>query len=166
MIKYFDGGTGTMLNLKAGELPEQLNITDPERIYAVHKAYAEAGADIICTNTFGANPLKYDNYEEIIKAGVKLAKKTEKTVALDIGPTGKLLKPMGDLAFEDCLELYSEVVRAGKDGADLVLIETMGDTYEIKAAMLAAKEKKIAEINSKEKERIKAAKKKGPGMGM
>ena len=140
MIKYFDGGTGTMLNLKAGEIPEQLNITEPERVFAVHKAYAEAGADIISSNTFGANPIKYDNYEEMIKAGVALAKKAGKKVALDIGPTGKLLKPMGDLAFEDCLDAYAKVVKAGKDGADLVLIETMGDTYEIKAAVLAAKE--------------------------
>ena len=140
MIKYFDGGTGTMLNLRAGEIPEQLNITDPERVFAVHKAYAEAGADIISSNTFGANPIKYDNYAEMIKAGVALAKKTGKKVALDIGPTGKLLKPMGELEFEDCVEAFAKVVRAGKDGADLVLIETMGDTYEIKAAVLAAKE--------------------------
>ena len=140
MIKYFDGGTGTMLNLKAGEVPEQLNITEPERVFDVHRAYAEAGADIISSNTFGANPIKYDNYEEMIKAGVALAKRAGKKVALDIGPTGKLLKPMGELDFEDCLEAYAKVVRAGKDGADLVLIETMGDTYEIKAAVLAAKE--------------------------
>ncbi|MBR7072578.1 MAG: homocysteine S-methyltransferase family protein, partial [Eubacterium sp.] len=140
MIKYFDGGTGTMLNLKAGELPEQLNITDPERIFAVHKAYAEAGADIITANTFGANPLKYENCAEIVKAGVALAKRTGKKAALDIGPTGRLLKPMGDLAFEDCYNAFAEVVKAGAEEADLVLIETMGDTYEIKAAILAAKE--------------------------
>ncbi len=140
MIKYFDGGMGTMLNLAAGELPEKLNITDPERVLRVHMAYAEAGADIITANTFGANPLKYDNCAEIVRAGVELAKQTGKKVALDIGPTGKLLKPMGDLDFEECVSLYSEVVRAGRDVADLVLIETMGDTYEIKAAVLAAKE--------------------------
>ena len=140
MIKYFDGGMGSMLNLSAGELPEELNITNPERVFAVHKAYAEAGADIITANTFGANPLKYENYEEIVKAGVALAKKTGKKVALDLGPTGKLLKPLGDLSFDDCVDLYSKVVSAGADGADIVLIETMGDTYEIKAAMLAAKE--------------------------
>ncbi len=140
MIKYFDGGTGTMLNLKAGELPEQLNITEPERIYAVHKAYAEAGADIITANTFGANPFKYENCAEVVKAGVALAKRTGKKVALDLGPTGRLLKPMGDLAFEDCYKAFAEVVKAGVENADLVLIETMGDTYEIKAAILAAKE--------------------------
>lgn len=140
MIKYFDGGMGTMLNLKAGELPEQLNITDPKRVLAVHYAYADAGADIITSNTFGANPLKYENYEELVKAGVELAGRTGKKVALDIGPTGKLLKPLGSLDFEDCVDAFAKVVRAGKDGADLVLIETMGDTYEIKAAVLAAKE--------------------------
>ena len=140
MIKYFDGGMGTMLNLAAGELPEQLNITDPERVLRVHTAYAAAGADIITANTFGANPLKYENCAEIVRAGVALAGKAGKKIALDLGPTGKLLKPMGDLDFEDCVSLYAEVVKAGRDGSDLVLVETMGDTYEIKAAVLAAKE--------------------------
>lgn len=140
MIKYFDGGMGSMLNLRPGELPEKLNISDPDRVYRVHKAYADAGADIITANTFGANRLKYDNCDELVKAGVALAKKTGKKVALDLGPTGKLLKPMGDLDFEDCVSIYADVVNAGKDDADIVLIETMGDTYEIKAAMLAAKE--------------------------
>lgn len=140
MIRYFDGGMGSMLNLKAGELPEKLNISDPERVYAIHKAYAEAGADIITANTFGANRLKYDNVEELVRAGVKNAKRTGKKVALDLGPTGKLLKPMGDLDFEECIDIYAQVINAGKEDSDLVLIETMGDTYEIKAAVLAAKE--------------------------
>lgn len=140
MIKFFDGAMGSMLNLAAGELPEQLNITDPDRVFAVHKGYAEAGADFITANTFGANSLKYDNVAELVKAGVALAKKTEKKVALDIGPTGKLLKPMGDLDFEKAVELFSEVVNAGKDESDVVIIETMSDTYELKAAILAAKE--------------------------
>lgn len=140
MIKYFDGGMGSMLNLRPGELPEKLNISDPDRVYRVHKAYADAGADIITANTFGANRLKYDNCDELVKAGVALAKKTGKKVALDLGPTGKLLKPMGDLDFEECVRIYADVVNAGKEDADIVLIETMGDTYEIKAAMLAAKE--------------------------
>lgn len=140
MIKYFDGGMGSMLNLRPGELPERLNISDPDRVYRVHKAYADAGADIITANTFGANRLKYDNCDELVRAGVALAKKTGKKVALDLGPTGKLLKPMGDLDFEECVSIYADVVNAGKDDADIVLIETMGDTYEIKAAMLAAKE--------------------------
>lgn len=129
-----------MLNLKAGELPELLNINDPERVYAIHKAYADAGCNIISANTFGANRFKYDNVDEIVKAAVKNAKKTGKKVALDIGPTGKLLKPMGDLDFEECVDIFADVVKAGRDEADLVLLETFGDLYEIKAAMLAVKE--------------------------
>lgn len=140
MITYFDGGMGTMLNLKAGELPELLNINDPERVYAIHKAYADAGCNIISANTFGANRFKYDNVDEIVKAAVKNAKRTGKKVALDIGPTGKLLKPMGDLDFEECVDIFADVVKAGRDEADLVLLETFGDLYEIKAAMLAVKE--------------------------
>lgn len=129
-----------MLNLKAGELPELLNINDPERVYAIHKAYADAGCNIISANTFGANRFKYDNVDEIVKSAVKNAKRTGKKVALDIGPTGKLLKPMGDLNFEECVDIFADVVKAGRDEADLVLLETFGDLYEIKAAMLAVKE--------------------------
>lgn len=140
MITYFDGGMGTMLNLKAGELPELLNINDPERVYAIHKAYADAGCNIISANTFGANRFKYNNVDEIVKSAVKNAKRTGKKVALDIGPTGKLLKPMGDLDFEECVDIFADVVKAGRDDADLVLLETFGDLYEIKAAMLAVKE--------------------------
>lgn len=140
MITYFDGGMGTMLNLKAGELPELLNINDPERVYAIHKAYADAGCNIISANTFGANRFKYDNVDEIVKSAVKNAKRTGKKVALDIGPTGKLLKPMGDLDFEECVDIFADVVKACRDEADLVLLETFGDLYEIKAAMLAVKE--------------------------
>ena len=141
MITYFDGGMGSMLNLKAGELPELLNITDPDRVYAIHEAYANAGADIISANTFGANRLKYDNVDELVKAAVKNAKRTGKRVAIDIGPTGKLLKPMGDLDFEECVDIFADVVRAGNEaGADLVICETFGDLYELKAAMLSVKE--------------------------
>ena len=129
-----------MLNLKAGELPELLNINDPERVYAIHKAYADAGCNIISANTFGANRFKYDNVDEIVKSAVKNAKRTGKKVALDIGPTGKLLKPMGDLDFEECVDIFADIVKAGRDEADLVLLETFGDLYEIKAAMLAVKE--------------------------
>ena len=129
-----------MLNLKAGELPELLNINYPERVYAIHKAYADAGCNIISANTFGANRFKYDNVDEIVKSAVKNAKRTGKKVALDIGPTGKLLKPMGDLDFEECVDIFADVVKAGRDEADLVLLETFGDLYEIKAAMLAVKE--------------------------
>ena len=140
MIKFFDGGMGSMLNLSAGELPEPLNITEPDRVLKIHRAYAEAGAEYITTNTFGANSLKYDNVDELVKAGVSLAKKAGKKVALDIGPTGKLLKPMGDLDFEKAVEIFSDVIKAGANGSDVVIIETMSDTYELKAAVLAAKE--------------------------
>lgn len=142
-IKFFDGSMGTMLQslgLNAGELPELLNLTDSELVYSVHKAYADAGSEYITTNTFGANRLKTDKYAEIIRKGVQIAARTGKKVALDIGPTGRLLKPMGDLDFREAIEIFAEMVRAGKDGADAVIIETMGDTYEIKAAVLAAKE--------------------------
>ena len=144
----FDGGMGTLLQergLKAGELPELWNITHPEIIRDIHRAYLEAGANVVTTNTFGANPLKIDNVESIVFAAVKNAKsaiyKEEQYVALDIGPTGKLLKPLGDLDFEDAVRSFAETVKAGdKAGADLIIIETMNDPYELKAAVLAAKE--------------------------
>ena len=142
-IQFFDGSMGTMLQsagLAAGELPELLNITDREKVLAVHRAYAAAGSEYITTNTFGANRLKIKKPEEIIRAGVRLAKSTGKKVALDIGPTGKLLKPMGELDFEEAVDIFAQMINAGKDGSDIVLIETMSDTYEIKAAVLAAKE--------------------------
>ena len=154
---FFDGGTGTLLQaqgLKGGELPETWNLLYPERIAALHRAYLEAGADIICTNTFGANALKFPaggqfDLETIVKAGVEIARSARAEVgregdayiALDMGPTGKLLKPMGELDFEDAVSLYAQVVRMGAAaGADLVIIETMSDSYEAKAAVLAAKE--------------------------
>lgn len=142
-IKFFDGSMGTMLQsagLRAGELPELLNLTDEEKVLAVHNAYAEVGCEYITTNTFGANRLKINNYDEVIRKGVQIAKKAGRKVALDIGPTGKLLKPMGDLDFNDAVSIFAEMINAGKDGSDVVLIETMSDTYEIKAAVLAAKE--------------------------
>lgn len=124
----------------AGELPELLNLTNPDGIFAIHRAYAEAGSEYITANTFGANCLKLENCDEVVHAGVEIAKRTGKKVLLDIGPTGKLLKPMGDLDFSDAVEVFARTVRAGRDGADAVLIETMSDTYELKAAVLAAKE--------------------------
>lgn len=142
-IKFFDGSMGTMLQsagLEAGELPELWNLTNREKVLEIHNAYAQAGSEFITTNTFGANRLKFDNADEIIKAGVALAKSTGKRVALDIGPIGKLLKPMGDLDFNDAVDIFAQMINAGKDGADVILIETMSDTYEIKAAVLAAKE--------------------------
>ena len=146
---YFDGGTGTLLQemgLKGGEPPELWNISNPQIITALHKAYLDAGSDIITTNTFGINKLKYDNFEELIEAGINCAKKAvgdrqDKFVAFDIGPTGKLLEPLGELSFEDAIEIFAANVRiAAKRGADLIIIETMNDSYETKAAVLAAKE--------------------------
>ncbi|MCH5191418.1 MAG: homocysteine S-methyltransferase family protein [Oscillospiraceae bacterium] len=149
-ILFFDGAMGTMLQqngLKAGELPEYMNLTAPEVLLKIHKAYLDAGCDIITANTFGANSLKFDNTKDIIAAAVKLAQDAVKNsgrecfVALDVGPLGKLLKPYGDLDFDDAYSLFAEQMTAGeKAGADLIIIETMGDLYEIKAAVLAAKE--------------------------
>lgn len=149
---FFDGGTGTILQergLAAGELPETWNLTHPEEIISLHCGYFEAGSDIVNTNTFGANALKYPhNLRRIVQAAVAHAKEARRRtgredayIALDIGPTGRLLQPMGDLPFERAVELFGEVVRIGAAaGADLVLIETMSDSYEAKAAVLAAKE--------------------------
>lgn len=150
---FFDGAMGTMLQkngLSAGEIPETWNITHRDTVYAIHKAYADAGCNIIKSNTFGANALKFKGtdytVEEIVTSAIDIAKtavsgKDKTFVALDLAPTGKLLKPYGELPFETAYELYKQQVVAGKKaGADLVLIETMGDTYEIKAAVLAAKE--------------------------
>ena len=149
-ILFFDGAMGTELQkngLKKGELPENLNIHSPEIVARVHKSYLDAGCNIISTNTFGANSLKFDNVTEIITKAVEIAKNTIEEsnknafVALDLGPLGKLLKPYGDLEFQTAYDLYKEQVIAGKNaGADLILIETMGDLYEIKTAVLAAKE--------------------------
>lgn len=149
-ILFFDGGLGSMLQargLQPGELPETWNLTKPEELIAIHKEYLDAGADIILTNTFGANRLKFDHLEEIVEAAVSNAKQAIREsgknayVALDMGPTGKLLKPMGTLEFEEAVSIYAQVVRAGvRAGVDLILIETMSDTYELKAAVLAAKE--------------------------
>ena len=150
---FFDGATGTQLQargLQAGELPERWNFTHPEIIEAVHKDYLAAGANILKTNTFGANPIKLAETDldckATITAAVTIAKKAcagaiDKFVALDLGPTGKLLAPYGDLPFEKAVAAYGEMVRYGVEaGADLILIETMSDTYETKAAILGAKE--------------------------
>ncbi|MBQ7986802.1 MAG: homocysteine S-methyltransferase family protein, partial [Clostridia bacterium] len=150
---YFDGGYGTNLQkagLMPGELPELWNIEKPEIITGLHRDYLDAGCDILKTNTFGANILKFSeaDLEKIIKSAIDNAKKAikdgeycDKYVALDIGPTGKLLKPLGDLDFEDAVEVFAKTVRLGvKYGADLVLIETMNDSLETKAAVLAVKE--------------------------
>ena len=146
---YFDGGMGTLLQeigLKSGEEPAEWSITHPEEIISLHKAYLEAGADIINANTFGVTSLKYDDVDTLIKSAILNAKKTtegysDRYVALDIGPTGKLIKPLGDLDFEKCVAAFAKTVKCGvKYGADLIVIETMNDLYETKAAVLAAKE--------------------------
>ncbi len=153
-IVILDGGMGTLLQaqgLKAGELPETWNIHHAEIIENIHKSYFDAGSNVVCTNTFGANVLKFslDDLDEIVcravenarKAASKSASSKEKFVALDLGPTGKLLKPIGDLDFEDAVSVFSETVKLGvKYGVDLVIIETMNDSYETKAALLAVKE--------------------------
>ena len=145
---FFDGALGTQLQgygIAQGEASESWNKTHPEIITKIHRDYFEAGANIATANTFGANPLKIENVDEIVALAIANAKKAmtgnNQFVALDIGPTGKLLKPLGDLDFEDAVSAFAETVRAGaRAGADLILIETMSDPYEMKAAVLAAKE--------------------------
>lgn len=153
-IVYLDGGMGTLLQaqgLRPGEHPERWNLSHPDVITSIHKSYFDAGSNVVCTNTFGANILKFaeDELENIIMAAVFNAKnareqsvsKSEKFIALDIGPSGKLLKPLGDLDFEDAVNVFAKTVRLGvKYGVDLIIIETMNDSYETKAALLAAKE--------------------------
>ena len=143
----FDGGMGTMLQargLKAGAFPETYNLTHPDVVLAVHKAYVEAGADVVTANTFGANPFKMKNVDvaEIITAGVRLAKASgAKKVALDVSSHGALLEPNGNLSFDEAYQNYAFIMRTGASaGADLVLIETMSDLLETKCALLAAKE--------------------------
>ena len=151
-ILIFDGAMGTQLQkkgLQLGEVPEVLNITNKDKIVEIHREYIEAGAKVITTNTFGANELKLEGsgylVEEIIEGAVALAKEaigSDKVfAALDIGPIGELLEPMGKLTFDRAYEIFKrQVVQGVKSGADLILIETMTDLYEIKAAVLAAKE--------------------------
>ena len=156
-LLFFDGGMGSLLQaegLNPGELPEDWNIEHADVVQKIQKAYFEAGSDIVLANTFGANAIKYHSnrhtLKEIIDAAISNAREAAKQaiadgrtiyVGLDIGPTGKLLKPLGDLDFEAAYEAYSEVVKLGVEaGADLIHIETMSDLYELKAAVLAAKE--------------------------
>lgn len=156
-LLFLDGGMGTLLQekgLNPGELPETWNLKNKEAVISIHRQYYEAGSDIVLTNTFGANALKFRDSEyrlqDIIQAAVENAKEARTLagvddgrhyIGLDMGPTGKLLKPMGYLGFEEAYEAFAEVVRCGvKAGADLIHIETMSDTYETKAAVLAAKE--------------------------
>lgn len=145
-----DGGMGTQLQargLPLGVLPEEWNLSRPDEVTAIHRAYFEAGSDMVCANTFGANSLKFgERLEEIIRAGIECADKAragfkDKYIALDIGSLGKLLKPLGGLDFEDAVGVFKRTVKAGADaGADVIFIETMNDIYELKAAVIAAKE--------------------------
>ncbi|MCR4651457.1 MAG: homocysteine S-methyltransferase family protein [Lachnospiraceae bacterium] len=154
---YFEGGCGTILQskgLKPGELPETWNILHPDIITGMHYDYLTAGADIIKTNTFGANILKYAKDDEqfslsgVIEAAIAnagearvRAGREDAYIALDVGPLGKLLKPLGDMEFEKAVGIFAETVKIGAAaGADAVLIETMNDIYEAKAAVLAVKE--------------------------
>ncbi len=150
---FLDGAMGTMLQrngLKPGEIPELLSITNPALLTDIHRQYIEAGAQIIYANTFGANRRKLQNtpyaVDAVVTAAIGAAKKacegTSACVALDIGPLGALLEPLGTLAFEDAVDLFGEIAEAGeKAGADLICIETMTDLYEAKAALLACKER-------------------------
>ena len=148
-VRFLDGGMGTQLQargLQPGEVPELWNLSRPDDIRAVHAAYVAAGADIVYANTFGANAAKYHGdapLADVIAAGIGIARLVEGSpvVALDVGPTGRLLKPAGDFEFDAAYDAFAEQVTLGaKAGADLVVVETMGDTYELKAAVLAAKE--------------------------
>lgn len=148
-ILVFDGAMGTMMQkkgLQAGELPEILNITSPEFITEIHKEYVDAGADVITTNTFQANYFKLKNsgfsVEEIIGSAVSLARKSgAKYVALDVGPSGQMMEPIGSLTFDEAYNLFKQQMIAGElAGADVILLETFSDIFEAKAAILAAKE--------------------------
>lgn len=152
-VMIFDGAMGTMLQnrgLKLGGIPEMLNLTSPDSIESIHREYLEAGADTVLANTFGANRYKAEkagvSLSDIVTAAVKIAKKAAssyegKFAALDIGPCGKVMEPSGDLSFDEAVEVFAEIVRAGDAaGADMISLETFTDLYEIKAAVIAAKE--------------------------
>lgn len=150
-LLFFDGGLGTLLQergLKAGELPEIWNLERKEDLKTVHRQYIASGSDIVLANTFGANRLKYGaETEKIITAGIKNLKEviaeTDREVfcGLDIGPLGRLIYPSGDMDFEEAYDLFKDICITGeKAGADVVVIETMGDIAEARAAVLAAKE--------------------------
>ncbi|MBR2615549.1 MAG: homocysteine S-methyltransferase family protein [Clostridia bacterium] len=153
-LVFLDGGMGTLLQEKGllpGQRPEEWNLSHPEVICEIHKSYFDAGSNVVCTNTFGANRLKFDRetLESILSAAVKNARKAQSEttnpeatfVALDIGPTGKLLRPLGDLDFEEAVEIFRETVQLGvRYGVDLIFIETMNAVDETRAALIAAKE--------------------------
>ena len=151
-LLIFDGGFGSQLQelgMKAGEIPEYYNIEHPKIIIDIHHRYLKAGADFITTNTFGANPLKLEqhkySYQEVILAAIQNAKEAKKIkpdayIALDIGPIGKLMEPMGTLTFDEVYQSVKQMVELVKEDIDVVLFETMTDIYELKASILAVKE--------------------------
>lgn len=145
-ITLLDGATGTQFQLRglpAGKSPELLNLEDPALVEEIHRAYVGAGSDVVYANTFGANRLKmpHDKTESIVRAGVEIARRAvgDKFVALDIGPTGALCEPLGSMTFDEAYAVFAEVVKAGAS-ADLIVIETMSDLTELRAALLAARE--------------------------
>ena len=151
---FLDGGFGTLLQqagLKPGETPESWNLTHPGEVTRIHRAYYEAGSHMVAANTFGVHPERYPlaECERMIRAAVACAEQArreaeggqEKFIALDIGPCGKLLKPLGTLDFEDAVKGFAEVIRIGAGcGVDCIFLETMNDGAETRAALLAAKE--------------------------
>ena len=149
-LVFVDGGMGTMLQaagLTGGEAPERWNLTHPETVAEVHRAYLAAGCDIVTANTFGATGSRFGaELQKVIQAGVKLARQGVEEAghgfaAFDMGPTGKLLAPYGELPFQEAVSLYRQAAAWGAEaGADLIIIETMGDPYEMKAAVLGARE--------------------------
>ncbi len=155
-----DGGMGTLLQkegLLPGEFPERWNISHPDVITRIHRDYFDAGSNVINTNTFGANILKFspEELDEIVKSAVENAKRareessseSEKWIALDIGPSGRMLAPYGDLDFEEAVNVFAQTIKLGvKYGVDLIFIETMSDSYETKAALLAAKENSLLPV--------------------
>ncbi len=152
-LLYFDGGMGTLLQkrgLRGGEQPERWNISRPDEIVSIHLDYLKAGSNVITTNTFGANSLKFSDLEEIISAAIGNARRAIELyegdkercfVAFDIGPLGKMLEPLGEMSFEEAVQIFSQTVKiAEKYKPDLYIVETMNDSYETKAAVLAVKE--------------------------
>ena len=149
-LVFVDGGMGTMLQaagLTGGEAPERWNLTHPETVAEVHRAYLAAGCDIVTANTFGATGARFGaELQKVIQAGVKLTRQGVEEAghgfaAFDMGPTGKLLAPYGELPFQEAVSLYRQAAAWGAEaGADLIIIETMGDPYEMKAAVLGARE--------------------------
>lgn len=155
-LLFFDGGMGTMLQkhgMKGGDIPELLNVTDPDMIKSIHAEYLNAGANVITTNTFGANPLKFNvlnaPLDAVIAAAIGNARKAINEcsidkphfIAFDMGPTGKLMEPIGELTFDKAYDAFARIAKTAETaGADLVIIETMSDTLEAKAAVLAVKE--------------------------